>query len=267
MRLKWYFILILVAVLIVSSTSGQSDTTAGNIVGISWQPNGVIQVTFDKFPPELWSNQWEMYIDNNKMPVEAAQGSPNIRPNAELDKNPTGVFIGTLPWLSSLSTTDFPCCGAMKFCIPGKGCTNEVNFDLVIDGCKTASKKNCNSGVQSEAPAESSSEGQSPSGSNVQVMEKMVNPIAGQVSEALVGGSSGGIKLEDNVDRPGMNYKAYTISRADPQLCANDCENELRCKAFTYVRPGVRGPESLPECWLKMVFQIPFLRPIAVFLA
>ncbi|MCJ7444931.1 MAG: hypothetical protein MUO26_10445 [Methanotrichaceae archaeon] len=136
---------------------------APRIVDVSWQPNnGVIQATFDQFPTELWSKQWEMYVDNRKMPVGAPEGSPNVRPNAELDKQPTGVFIGTLPWLSSLSATDFPCCGAIKFCIPGKGCTNEVNFNLEKDGCKTASQKNCDSGVKSEAPSGAGSWGQSP---------------------------------------------------------------------------------------------------------
>ena len=59
------------------------------------------------------------------------------------------------------------------------------------------------------------------------------------------------INLENNVDRPGMNYKSYPLSSADPQVCANDCANDPNCKAFTYVKPGFRGPNSQPECWLK----------------
>ncbi len=60
-----------------------------------------------------------------------------------------------------------------------------------------------------------------------------------------------GMKLENNVDRPGMDYRSYALSSADPQLCANDCSNDPNCKAFTYVKPGVRGTNSKPECWLK----------------
>jgi len=59
------------------------------------------------------------------------------------------------------------------------------------------------------------------------------------------------ISLEQNTDRPGMNYKSYALSSPDPQICANDCANDPSCKAFTYVKPGVRGPNSVPECWLK----------------
>jgi hypothetical protein len=63
--------------------------------------------------------------------------------------------------------------------------------------------------------------------------------------------SSNAISMEQNTDRPGMNYKDYDLSSADPQICANDCANDPNCKAFTYVKPGVRGPNSVPECWLK----------------
>jgi len=59
------------------------------------------------------------------------------------------------------------------------------------------------------------------------------------------------INMEQNTDRPGMNYNSYALSSADPQICANDCANDPSCKAFTYVKPGFRGPNSVPECWLK----------------
>jgi len=61
---------------------------------------------------------------------------------------------------------------------------------------------------------------------------------------------SNAISMEQNTDRPGMNYKNYATS-PDPQICANDCANDPSCKAFTYVKPGVRGSNSVPECWLK----------------
>jgi hypothetical protein len=59
------------------------------------------------------------------------------------------------------------------------------------------------------------------------------------------------ISLEENTDRPGMNLKNYALSTPNPQICANDCANDPNCKAFTYVKPGVRGSNSVPECWLK----------------
>jgi hypothetical protein len=211
----------------ISEPGGDQTTTSTGdvprIVSVSWQPNiKAIQVIFDKFPVELWNQKWEMYIDKNKMPVTAPEGAPNVRPNAAFENNPTGVLIGTLPWLSSLSTVDFPCCGTIKFCMPGKGCTNEVQFNLAGDGCKTASPKNCGSGTKS--PPQESADQTPPSGS--------------------------GMKLEENTDRPGMNYRSY-YTGSDYHSCYNDCANDPNCKAFTYVKPGFRGPNSQPECWLK----------------
>ncbi len=71
------------------------------------------------------------------------------------------------------------------------------------------------------------------------------------VSPSLTTAAPKAISLEENTDRPGMNYRNYVLSSSDPQICANDCANDPTCKAFTYVKPGVRGPNSAPECWLK----------------
>jgi len=59
------------------------------------------------------------------------------------------------------------------------------------------------------------------------------------------------MSMETNIDRPGLNYNNYPLSSADPQICANDCANDPNCNAFTYVKPGFRGENSDPECWLK----------------
>ena len=236
MRLRWLSILILVAVSIVSTiTFGGSQVP--QITGLSWQQNlEVVQVTFDQFPDELWNEQWEMYIDNNKMPVVAPQGSPNVRPNAELKNNPTGVFIGDLPWLSSLSKTNFPGCGAIKFCIPRKGyhpsvsCTNEFQFNLAGEGCKTASSKYCESGKKS-----------SPSSPPID--------SSGVVWD---------IRLEDNTDRPGMDIFHDARYGLTLEQCALGCAILNSCKAFTYVKEGFGGPNSAASCHLKSSAPDPF---------
>jgi hypothetical protein len=84
------------------------------------------------------------------------------------------------------------------------------------------------------------------SSSNAFISEPVVTTITGT---AIIPETPASIPLEENTDRPGMNYKQYTIS--SPDLCANDCANDPNCKAFTYVKPGARGPNSAPECWLK----------------
>jgi hypothetical protein len=55
--------------------------------------------------------------------------------------------------------------------------------------------------------------------------------------------------LENNFNRPGSDYRDYEISNADPNRCNADCMSDPTCKAFTYVRPGIQGPNA--HCWLK----------------
>lgn len=61
------------------------------------------------------------------------------------------------------------------------------------------------------------------------------------------GGSTSG--LEYGVDRPGYDYKNFDLNAADPAQCQSACYAEPQCLSFTYVNPGVQGPN--PRCWLK----------------
>jgi hypothetical protein len=54
---------------------------------------------------------------------------------------------------------------------------------------------------------------------------------------------------EDNTDRPGMDYKNFDLTAADPSLCENACKGEATCKAWTYVKPGIQARAA--RCWLK----------------
>lgn len=56
-------------------------------------------------------------------------------------------------------------------------------------------------------------------------------------------------QLERNTDRPGSDYSSFDLPAADPQMCASRCEQDGRCRAFTYVSPGIQGPNA--RCWLK----------------
>ena len=55
--------------------------------------------------------------------------------------------------------------------------------------------------------------------------------------------------VEQNTDRPGMNLKSFDLESADPELCAQECDNLAACKAWTYVKPGIQGDNA--RCWLK----------------
>jgi hypothetical protein len=64
-----------------------------------------------------------------------------------------------------------------------------------------------------------------------------------------------GVKIsnEPNIDRPGSDYKRFTISASHPngpEFCQAVCVGEApRCQAWTYVKPGVQ--ESSAVCYLK----------------
>ena len=55
--------------------------------------------------------------------------------------------------------------------------------------------------------------------------------------------------LEWNVDRPGSDYRSFDLESASPEICQQTCMSEPSCVAFTYVNPGVQGPN--PRCFLK----------------
>jgi hypothetical protein len=55
--------------------------------------------------------------------------------------------------------------------------------------------------------------------------------------------------LEPNVDRPGADYRSFDLAYPRPEDCRAACMAEPGCVAFTYVNPGVQGPN--PRCWLK----------------
>lgn len=59
-----------------------------------------------------------------------------------------------------------------------------------------------------------------------------------------------GSEFESNVDRPGMDIRSINLpAGAHPSACRNACLREPGCRAWTYVRAGVQGPQ--PRCWLK----------------
>jgi hypothetical protein len=57
------------------------------------------------------------------------------------------------------------------------------------------------------------------------------------------------VSIERSIDRPGRDYHGFDAGSAGVHACMSACEKDARCKAFTYVRPGVQG--KLARCWLK----------------
>jgi len=60
-------------------------------------------------------------------------------------------------------------------------------------------------------------------------------------------GEQAGAEMMDNIDLPGSNYERFRAR--SPKDCQAACKSKRRCRAWTYVRPGIRGPA--PVCYLK----------------
>jgi len=54
-----------------------------------------------------------------------------------------------------------------------------------------------------------------------------------------------------------MDYKSFDLPAPRPELCRDACWRDGSCRAFTYVRPGVQGPNA--RCALKS--SVPPARP------
>ncbi len=69
--------------------------------------------------------------------------------------------------------------------------------------------------------------------------------------------ATGPMTVEQDTDRPGANLRVLDLDKADPQLCAEVCQANPQCRAYTYVKPGVQGPKA--RCWLKS--SVPAAKP------
>jgi V8-like Glu-specific endopeptidase len=56
-------------------------------------------------------------------------------------------------------------------------------------------------------------------------------------------------EIEAGIDRSGSDYSAFDLLEARPELCTAACARDRACRAYTYVAPGVQGPNA--RCWLK----------------
>lgn len=68
-------------------------------------------------------------------------------------------------------------------------------------------------------------------------------------SECCISGLKGSLTIELGVNRPGMDLKNLELAEARSELCRAACIDERGCEAYTYIKPGVQGPQA--HCWLK----------------
>lgn len=57
------------------------------------------------------------------------------------------------------------------------------------------------------------------------------------------------IILKEDTDLAGMDYDNFDLNEPDVNLCKIKCEQDVKCKAFIYVKPGIQNEYA--RCWLK----------------
>lgn len=87
---------------------------------------------------------------------------------------------------------------------------------------------------------------------------------AGNYALLQCSGAVGAIRstVEEGVDRSGSDYRNFFLPSPDPALCQKACLNDARCRAWTFVKPGVQGPSA--ACWLKSDVPVAAKRPCCV---
>lgn len=71
--------------------------------------------------------------------------------------------------------------------------------------------------------------------------------IAGRINCASLGVTAS--SRQNGIDRPGGDFRNFFQGRANANICASACQNDRRCRAWTWVRSGVQGRRS--RCWLN----------------
>jgi hypothetical protein len=56
--------------------------------------------------------------------------------------------------------------------------------------------------------------------------------------------------LEEKSDRPGSDYREFTLPRDDPKLCQSACVGDGRCRSWAF-RKAEGRTDNRPYCWLK----------------
>jgi hypothetical protein len=56
---------------------------------------------------------------------------------------------------------------------------------------------------------------------------------------------------ELNIDRPGGDYRNFSLPEPNPLLCQNSCGADNRCLAWNYDPRGGGGTAQNPRCFLK----------------
>jgi hypothetical protein len=73
--------------------------------------------------------------------------------------------------------------------------------------------------------------------------------VPARPSSCCVSGMKAYDGMDHGSDRPGGDIANSDLASNDPALCSAQCAANGSCQAWTYVKPGVQGPNA--RCWLK----------------
>jgi hypothetical protein len=75
----------------------------------------------------------------------------------------------------------------------------------------------------------------------------VLSGVASAAEQKMLRPTPLGPGMEADTNRFGADYRNFEA--ANPQQCQAACAKEAQCKAWTWVKPGVQGPNA--KCWLK----------------
>ena len=78
---------------------------------------------------------------------------------------------------------------------------------------------------------------------------KLTTAVSPPVSMRLDGATGTKIEAEVGFDRPGNDYLNFNLSKASALACETACNEDGKCMAWTYAKPGIVGPQA--RCFLK----------------
>lgn len=66
---------------------------------------------------------------------------------------------------------------------------------------------------------------------------------------ALLAAAADEVRAQAGFDRWGGDYAHFVVPSGDPRVCAERCDREARCRAWTFSYPRTAGANAI--CWLK----------------
>jgi hypothetical protein len=84
-----------------------------------------------------------------------------------------------------------------------------------------------------------------------QVDPNTISGIKPNAGGPVPGGARVASSMSLGINLPGSDLTSLVLPRSDPALCQAACDANGQCRAWSFVKPGVQGPQA--TCWLKTV--------------